>query len=186
VFTLANRSDGKYDLIDSLPFESSTAFRLTCDSHDDLIKASHCVLSSRSDGTNQSKSFDAKVFFGQPAADIVTLDSCVNTLIALSSHDTERESIPKVSLSPVKGVGSTEDSHQPMAEESPPSKNAKQELDNRLDELVNSSKGQVNASSRQGKQVYVIICRSFAHISRSILSSRCGNTHECSISGSNG
>lgn len=160
MITLANRSDGKYDLIDSLPFKSSTAFRLTCNSHDDLIKATHCVLSSRSDGTNQSKSFDAKVFFGQPAADIETLDSCVNTHIeaALSSHDTERESIPKVSLSPVKGMGNTEDSHQPMADESPPRKNAKQELDTRLDELVNSSKGQVNASRRQGKQIYVIIC----------------------------
>ena len=84
VLTLSNRSDGAFDLIDSLPaevFGTSSAFRLTCNSHDDLNTALLCLLSSRSAGSAQSKTFDAVVYLGQSNTDIEGLDASVNVLI---------------------------------------------------------------------------------------------------------
>jgi len=84
VFFLANRSDGAFDLIDSLPAEElgfSSAFRLTCKSHADLNTALLCLLSSRSTGSPASKWFDAVVYYGQSDTDIDGLETSVNTFI---------------------------------------------------------------------------------------------------------
>jgi len=84
VFFLANRSDGAFDLIDSLPaevFGTSSAFRITCNSLNELNTAVLCLLSSRSAGSAQSKAFDAVVYSGQSNTDIEGLDASVNFLI---------------------------------------------------------------------------------------------------------
>ena len=84
MFFLANRSDGAFDLIDSLPaevFGTSSAFRITCNGLNELNTAVLCLLSSRSDGSAQSKTFDAVVYSGQSNTDIEGLDASVNVLI---------------------------------------------------------------------------------------------------------
>ena len=84
MFFLANRSDGAFDLIDSLPaevFGTSSAFRITCNGLNELNTAVLCLLSSRSAGSAQSKAFDAVVYSGQSNTDIEGLDASVNFLI---------------------------------------------------------------------------------------------------------
>ena len=97
VVTLINTHDGngRFELYDSLPARNASclqtqhAFKVTCNSIDDLHVALMHLLSSRSEGTghDMERSFNALIFSGTPASDIGLLDENINAILGKDEHD---------------------------------------------------------------------------------------------------